>query len=86
MAFAHNGVSEFFYAVQLLVALIQGVVATVTSAYSCRVVCCRKKLTPGQVMFSQTIAQPQMTTHPVIRPPSPHYSAPTNPSEENPGN
>ena len=95
--YEHNDVSAVFYSVQILVALVQGVVATVTSAYSCRVVCCGKKLTPGQVMFSPTLAQPQMTTNPIIRPPSPHYSAPTNPSsalnqhiyssaEENPGN
>ena len=79
-------VPRIFYAVQILIALVQLVVAIVTSAYSCRVVCCGKKLTPGQVMFSPTFAPTQMTTNPIIRPPSPHYSAPTNPSEENPGN
>ena len=58
-------VMAFFYAVQIFIAVVQLVVAIVTSAYSCRVVCCGKK---------------QMTTNPIIRPPSPHFSAPTYPS------
>ena len=72
-------VPRIFYAVQILIALVQGVVATLTSAYSCRVVCCGKNPNHGQVLFSPTNAPPQIIANPIIRPPSPHYLTNQNP-------
>ena len=82
--------------IQILIALVQAVIAITTSAYSCRVVCSGKSLNPGQVLFSPSNAPPQIITNPLIRPSPPpppfqsdqSYSRATIPSsaEENPGN
>lgn len=48
-----NGFSVVCYGIQLLVGLLQGVVAITTSAFSCRAVCCGKKHYPGAVIFTQ---------------------------------
>jgi len=41
-----------FYGLQLLIALLQGVVAIIASSFSCRAVCCGRKQYPGAVIFS----------------------------------
>jgi len=44
--------SRIVYGIQLLIGLLQGVVAIVASSFSCRAVCCGRKQYPGAVLFS----------------------------------
>ena len=44
-----GGYSNIVYAVMLFIGVLQGVVAIVTSAFSCRAVCCRKYY-PGTIV------------------------------------
>merc|ERR1712241_1308729 len=58
--------SRIFYGIQLLIGLLQGVVAIVTSSFSCRAVCCGRKQYPGAVIFSSgTNPDQQFTTIPL---------------------
>ena len=41
-----------FCAMQILLGLMEIIVAITTSAFSCRAVCCRKRHIPGQVMYT----------------------------------
>ena len=43
------------FGIQLLTALIQGIVAVTTAAFSCRVVCCGKRSSNGTVVFSNVV-------------------------------
>merc|ERR1719270_3066322 len=49
----YNGFSIVCYGVQIIVGLLQGVVAITTSAFACRATCCGRKQNPGTVVFSQ---------------------------------
>ena len=90
--YGSNGTACFFFGIQILIALVQAVIAITTSAYSCRVVCSGKSLNPGQVLFSPSNAPPQIITNPIIRPTSPpsYHSNPgtafPSSAEETPGN
>jgi len=54
------------YGIQMLVGLLQGVIAITTSAFSCRAVCCGRKQYPGAVIFSPgTNAEQTFTTIPL---------------------
>ena len=48
-----NGFSIVCYGVQIIVGLLQGVVAITTSAFACRATCCGRKQNPGAVIYSQ---------------------------------
>jgi len=48
-----NGFSIVCYGIQIIVGLLQGVVAITTSAFACRATCCVRKQNPGAVVFSQ---------------------------------
>merc|ERR1711923_621801 len=48
-----NDFSIVCYGVQIIVGLLQGVVAITTSAFACRATCCGRKQNPGAVVFSQ---------------------------------
>jgi len=48
-----NDFSIVCYGVQIIVGLLQGVVAITTSAFACRATCCGRKQNPGTVVFSQ---------------------------------
>ena len=90
--YGRNATASFFFGIQILIALVQAVIAITTSAYSCRVVCSGKSLNPGQVLFSPSNAPPQIITNPIIRPTSPpsYHSNPgtafPSSAEETPGN
>ena len=62
-----NSLSMFFYGIQLLVGLLQGVVALTTAAFSCRAVCCGCGRKPGAEIFtsSTTAADQTFTTIPL---------------------
>jgi len=61
-----RGYSNVFYGLQLLIGLLQGVVAIVASSFSCRAVCCGRKQYPGAVIFSSgTNPDQQYTTIPL---------------------
>jgi len=47
-----DGSITSFYGFQLLIAFLQGVVAIISSSFSCRAVCCGRKQHPGAVIFS----------------------------------
>jgi len=49
---SRSHVSMVFYGMQILIGLLQGVVAITTAAFSCRAVCCGRKQYPGAVIFS----------------------------------
>jgi len=54
------------YGIQIVVGLLQGVVAITASAFSCRAVCCGRRQYPGAVIFSQgTNAEQTFTTIPL---------------------
>ena len=53
--------SSVCFALQMLVAMLQAVVAIVASAFSCRVVCGRKSQNIGTVIYSGQTFQPQGT-------------------------
>ena len=44
--------TNVFCAFQVLLGLVEIIVAITTSAFSCRAVCCRKRHVPGQVMYT----------------------------------
>merc|ERR1712170_89841 len=48
-----NDFSIVCYGVQIIVGLLQGVVAITASAFACRATCCGRKQNPGAVVFSQ---------------------------------
>ena len=56
-----------FYGMQLLIGLLQGVVAITTAAFSCRAVCSRRKHHPGMVIFTSgnTAGDQTFTTIPL---------------------
>jgi hypothetical protein len=60
-----NGFSIACYGIQILVGLLQGVVALTVSAFSCRVVCCGRKQYPGAVIYSQGANAEQTFTIPL---------------------
>jgi len=62
-----DGSVRSFYGLQLLIALLQGVVAIIASSFSCRTVCCGRKQQPGAVIFSSGTTNPgqQYTTIPL---------------------
>jgi len=60
-----NGFSVACYGIQILVGLLQGVVALTVSAFSCRVVCCGRKQYPGAVIYSQGANAEQTFTIPL---------------------
>ena len=53
------------FGIQLLTALIQGVVAVTTAAFSCRVVCCGKRSSNGTVVFSNVVPQSEQVAVPL---------------------
>jgi len=52
---SHENLMVLLFCVQLLTALLQGIVAVTTSAFSCRVVCCGKRSSNGTVVFSNVV-------------------------------
>merc|ERR1712008_374335 len=64
---SRNFLSMIFYGIQLLIGLLQGVVAITTAAFSCRAVCCGRKSHPGAVIFtsSNTAGDQTFTTIPL---------------------
>merc|ERR1712001_233061 len=60
-----DGSVRSFYGLQLLIGLLQGVVAIIASSFSCRTVCCGRKQ-PGAVIFTSGTTNPgqQYTTIP----------------------
>merc|ERR1712107_512140 len=63
---SRSHVSMVFYGMQLLIGLLQGVVAITTAAFSCRAVCCGRKQYPGAVIFSSgNTADQTFTTIPL---------------------
>ena len=64
---SRNFLSMIFYGIQLLIGLLQGVVAITTAAFSCRVVCSRGKQNPGMVIFTSgnTAGNQTFTTIPL---------------------
>jgi len=60
-----NGFSVACYGIQILVGLLQAVVALTVSAFSCRVVCCGRKQYPGAVIYSQGANAEQTFTIPL---------------------
>ena len=44
--------TNVFCALQVLLGLVEIIVAITTSAFSCRAVCCRKRHVPGQVLYT----------------------------------
>ena len=55
------------FALQMLVAMLQAVVAIVASAFSCRVVCGRKSQNIGTVIYSGQTFQPQGIVYILVR-------------------
>ena len=55
--------SSVCFALQMLVAMLQAVVAIVASAFSCRVVCVSKSQNTGTVIYSGQTFQPQGTVY-----------------------
>ena len=51
------------FALQMLIGLLQAVVAIVASGFSCRVVCSGKSQNPGRVIYSGQTFQPQGTVY-----------------------
>jgi len=64
---SRNFLSMIFYGIQLLIGLLQGVVAITTAAFSCRAVCCGRKSHPGAVIFTSgnTAGDQTFTTIPL---------------------
>ena len=62
-----NVFALIFYGIQLLIGLLQGVVAITTAAFSCRAVCSRRKHHPGMVIFTSgnTAGDQTFTTIPL---------------------
>jgi hypothetical protein len=61
----NNTFSIMCYGIQIVIGLLQGVVAITASAFSCRAVCCRRQH-PGAVIFSPgTNAEQTFTTIPL---------------------
>merc|ERR1712008_235609 len=62
-----NFLALIFYGIQLLIGLLQGVVAITTAAFSCRAVCCGRKSHPGAVIFTSgnTAGDQTFTTIPL---------------------
>ena len=62
-----NFLALIFYGIQLLIGLLQGVVAITTAAFSCRVVCSRGKQHPSMVIFTSgnTAGNQTFTTIPL---------------------
>ena len=54
---------SFCFALQMLIGLLQAVVAIVASGFSCRVVCSGKSQNPGRVIYSGQTFQPQGTVY-----------------------
>ena len=54
---------SFCFALQMLIGLLQAVVAIVASGFSCRVVCCEKSQNSGRVIYSGQTFQPQGTVY-----------------------
>ena len=55
------------FALQMLIGLLQAVVAIVASGFSCRVVCSGKSQNTGRVIYSGQTFQPQGTIYTYIR-------------------
>ena len=51
------------FALQMLIGLLQAVVAIVASGFSCRVVCSGNSQNPGRVIYSGQTFQPQGTVY-----------------------
>merc|ERR1712049_9 len=60
-----NFMMVILFGIQLLTALIQGVVAVTTAAFSCRVVCCGKRSSNGTVVFSNVAPQSEQVAVPL---------------------
>merc|ERR1711860_353600 len=60
-----NFLMVVLFGIQLLTALIQGVVAVTTAAFSCRVVCCGKRSSNGTVVFSNVVPQSEQVAVPL---------------------
>merc|ERR1712004_807916 len=60
-----NFLMVILFGIQLLTALIQGVVAVTTAAFSCRVVCCGKRSSNGTVVFSNVVPQSEQVAVPL---------------------
>ena len=56
-----------FHGFQIFIGLLQGVVAIITAAFSCRAVCCGRKSHPGAVIFTSgnTAGDQTFTTIPL---------------------
>ena len=64
----HYYSSSVCFALQMLVAMLQAVVAIVASAFSCRVVCGRKSQNTGTVIYYGQTFQPQGTVYILVKP------------------
>jgi hypothetical protein len=82
---SRNFLALIFYGIQLLIGLLQGVVAITTAAFSCRAVCCGRKSHPGAVIFTSGNAagEQNFTTIPLNQiVPSPQQPATSVDTEE----
>ena len=58
---------SFCFALQMLIGLLQAVVAIVASGFSCRIVCSEKSQNTGRVIYSGQTFQPQGTVYILVQ-------------------